>query len=114
MKQLIKIKDLFNTELYTRSKATELRDCIRNDAENVELDFSDVSFMSRSFADELYNVVDSFRDKSFSYVNCNEIVNTMLAKVAEGRRRERKRGIANPKFVEIKDMSSLERFLYTL
>ena len=56
MKQTIIFKDLFNTELYTRSKATELKDIIRADADEVEFNFSDVTFMSRSFADELYNI----------------------------------------------------------
>lgn len=114
MKQTIIFKDLFNTELYTRSKATELKDIIRADADEVEFNFSDVTFMSRSFADELYNIIDTFKNKSFIYTHQNDVVETMMTKVAEGRSRERNRGISNPKILEFKDQKSLEEYLIAL
>lgn len=114
MKQIIKIKDLYDTELYTRSKATELKDCVNQEADEVELDFSDITFMSRSFADELYNVTESFCGKTFIYLNRNDVIETMMTKVAEGRSRERKRGFTPPKILEFKDMKSLEEFLIAM
>lgn len=114
MKQTIIFKELFSTELYTRSKATELKDCIHEDADEVEFNFSDVTFMSRSFADELYNITDSFKDKTFIYTHCNDVVETMMTKVSEGRNRERVRGFSNPKILEFKDLKSLEEYLVAL
>lgn len=70
--------------------------------------------MSRSFADELYNIIDTFKDKSFIYTHQNDVVETMMTKVAEGRSRERNRGISNPKILEFKDQKSLEEYLIAL
>lgn len=114
MKQVITLKNIYDTELYTRSKATELKDIISLNVEEVEMDFSDVTFMSRSFADELYNVVESFDKKKFVYTHRNDVVTTMMTKVAEGRSRERQRGMSTPKMLEFSDLKSLEKFLVTL
>ncbi|MBQ6681549.1 MAG: hypothetical protein IJM78_04905 [Prevotella sp.] len=80
----------------------------------MEFNFSDVTFMSRSFANELYNITDTFKNKSFIYTHQNDVVETMMTKVAEGRSRERNRGISNPKILEFKDQKSLEEYLTAL
>ena len=38
----------------------------------------------------------------------------MMTKVSEGRSRERKRGVGNPKMYEFKDMESLSDYLITM
>ena len=91
MKQLIRLQDIYSADLYTRSRASELRSCINDEADEVTLDFEGIGFMSRSFADEVCNIVDDMNDKSFTFVNQNNDVAMMMTKVSEGRSRERKR-----------------------
>ena len=50
MKQTIRLQDIYSADLYTRSRASELRKCINDDADEVTLDFEGIGFMSRSFA----------------------------------------------------------------
>jgi len=114
MKQVIRLMDIYSADLYTRSRASELRSCINQDANEVELDFEQIGFMSRSFADELCNIMDDMKGTTFSFTNRNSDVEIMLTKVMESRRKERKRGISNAKMYEFKDMESLSEFLLTM
>ena len=70
--------------------------------------------MSRSFADEVCNIMDDIKGKTFELINLNEDVNTMLSKVRESRSRERKRGIDTSKMYEFNDMDTLSEFLLTM
>ena len=114
MTQTIRLQDIYSADLYTRSRASELRACISDDANEVTLDFEGIGFMSRSFADEVCNIIDDMNGKTFTLVNQNEDVSTMTTKVREGRSRERKRGVGNAKMYEFKDMESLEKFLIAM
>ena len=114
MKQTIRLQDIYSADLYTRSRASELRTCINDKADEVTFDFEGIGFMSRSFADEVCNIIDDMNDKTFTLVNQNEDVSTMMTKVREGRSRERKRGVGNAKMYEFKDMKSLEEFLIAM
>lgn len=114
MKQTIRLSDIYSADLFTRSKATELNAMLRQETGEVELDFDGISFMSRSFADELYNVVENFKQCKFTYSNRNEEVTAMMEKVSEGRQRERKRGISHAKIYEFHDMESLSNFLVSV
>ncbi len=111
MKQIIKLQDIFSTDLFTRSRASELRNFIIDEADEVVLDFAGVGFMSRSFADEVCNMIDDLKNKVFTLTGQNNDVATMMTKVREGRSRERKRGVGNAKMYEFKDIESLSRFL---
>ena len=114
MKQTIKLSDIYGTDLYTRSRASDIRDNITDDATEVSFDFEAIGFMSRSFADELYNIMADRSDVKFCFENCCEEVELMLTKVADGRSRERKRGISNARMYEFKDMRSLSEFLLAM
>ena len=114
MKQTIRLQDIYSADLYTRSRASELRACINDKVDEVTLDFEGIGFMSRSFADEVCNIIDDMNGKTFTLVNQNEDVSTMMTKVREGRSRERKRGFGNAKMYEFKDMESLEEFLIAM
>lgn len=114
MKQTIRLQDIYNVDLYTRSRASELRACINEDADEVTLDFEGIGFMSRSFADEVCNIIDDLRDKTFTFTGQNDDVATMMTKVRDGRSRERKRGVGNAKMYEFKDMESLSKFLLAM
>ncbi len=114
MKQIIRLKDIYASDLYTRSRAAELRKDIIDDASDVTLDFNGIGFMSRSFADELCNIIDSLGKTSFHYINRNADVEAMMTKVAEGRNRERKRGISTARMLKFHDMESLSQYLLAI
>ncbi len=114
MKQTIRLKDIYSADLYTRSRASELRSCISDNADEVVLDFEQIGFMSRSFADELCNIMDDMNTVNFSFDNRNEDVESMMTKVAEGRKRERKRGVGNAKMYKFQDMESLSDYLLAM
>ena len=114
MKQTIRLQDIYSADLYTRSRASELRACINDEADEVTLDFEGIGFMSRSFADEVCNIIDDMNGKTFTVINQNDDVSTMMIKVREGLNRERKRGVGNAKMYEFKDMESLEEFLIAM
>lgn len=114
MKQIIKLNTIYSADLYTRSRASELRSCINEEATEVTLDFEGIGFMSRSFADEVCNIVDDNKTIKFEFINRNADIEKMMDKVAEGRSQERKRGISNAKIHKFEDMESLSEFLIAM
>ena len=60
MKQTIKLYDIYHADLFSRAKASILAEMISPEADTVILDFEGITFMSRSFTDELYNIVITF------------------------------------------------------
>ena len=114
MKQTIRLQVIYSADLYTRSRASELLVNIDEAADEVTFDFEGIGFMSRSFADEVCNIVDDMKGKTFSFLNMNDDVAMMMKKVSEGRNRERKRGVGNAKMYEFDDMESLSKYLLTI
>ena len=114
MKQTIKLNTIYSADLYTRSRASELRACIDEGATDVVFDFEGIGFMSRSFADEVCNIMDDNKDVKFEFINRNADVEAMMNKVSEGRRQERKRGISNATIHRFEDMESLSEFLIAM
>jgi len=114
MRLTIKLRDIYSADLYTRSRASELRARINEQAKEVVLDFEQIGFMSRSFADELCNIMDDMKQVDFSFINRNSDVTAMMTKVAENRNRERKRGVSTARMMEFKDMNSLSEFLMAM
>ena len=64
MKQTIRLQDIYSADLFTRSRASELRACINENANEITLDFDGIGFMSRSFADEVCNIIDDMGEPS--------------------------------------------------
>ena len=114
MKQTIKLKNIYNADLFSRSRASELLSYIKTGADEVVMDFDGINFISRSFADELCNIIDDNKDKKFSFAGQIEEVRTMISMVQEGRRQERKRGIAHAKMYEFSDMEKLSSYLMSM
>ena len=46
MKQIIRLHDIYSADLYTRSRASELRARINDNANEVTIDFEGIGFMS--------------------------------------------------------------------
>ena len=78
MKRVIKLKSIYSDDLYTRSRASELRACINEDTNIVIFDFEQIGFMSRAFADELCNIMDDFKDVTFEFVNRSDEIEAMM------------------------------------
>ena len=114
MKQTIKLREIYTADLYTRSRAAELRNLIEKSSDEVELDFEQINFMSRSFADELCNIMDDMRAVRFTMTNRSNEVETMMTKVAEGRSRERKHGVGNAKIFKIKNLDELSKLFLAM
>ena len=69
MTQTITLYDIYQADLFSRAKATLLVDNINLKADTVILDFEGITFMTRSFTDELYNIVIDFLRKEFHYIH---------------------------------------------
>lgn len=114
MNQTIKLHDIFSADLFSRSRAAKLPSYINSNVDQVILDFDGINFISRSFADEVCNLIDDHKNIHFDMRNQNQEVATMMMRVTEGRQQERKRGIAHPKMYEFDNMESLSAFLLTM
>lgn len=108
MEKIIKVATVIGTELRSRSKASAIYTEI-GDSNNVVLDLAEVSFMSRSFADELCNIMAS--GNNVTVVNAHGVVADMLHIVSESRKRKRVRTKDNAEIKDFEDMESLSSFL---
>ena len=88
MNEMIKLYDLFGTEIRSRSNADVLREKIL-DCNISIIDLSQITFISRSFADELCNL-------------------------SESRKNKRIRKTDNAEMKEFSDFKSLSNFLATI
>ena len=111
MKQVIKLYDIYHADLFSRAKASILAEMISPKADTVILDFEGITFMSRSFTDELYNIVITYPEKTFGYTGRNDDIRVMMEKVAEGRTRERQLGIPPAQMLSFDSQSKLAEFL---
>ena len=82
MKQIIKIQEQFGAELHTRSMMEHLAESF-DPNNSYLLDMSGVNQISRSAADELYNLTHS--DKHVDVINLEPFVEKMLSAVTKGR-----------------------------
>lgn len=112
MDKTLKIATLISTDIRSRSNADKIRSAIGHAKDKVVLDFSDVTFISRSFADELYNVADEHGNLHMA--NMNDMVNSMLNAVYSGRHRKRSINTDKSDMKSFCDMESLSAFLATI
>lgn len=113
MKQKIKLREIYQTDLYARSRVSELVKHIDSEAKSIELDFADVGFISRSFSDELYNVIEK-DGRDFSFIHQNDEVKAMMLMVKDGRNKERSRGVSNARIYNMDSVSSLSKYFLTM
>jgi len=112
MNTIVKIAELIGTDIRLRANAIILRSAIDGVEGNIILDFAGVVFVSRSFADELYNVMGEY--KEISLKNTSGIVASMIDAVKQGRNSKRVFKESNSEIKEFDDMSSLSSFLSTI
>ena len=111
MTQTIRLYDIYHADLFSRAKANQLVNHISPKSDTVILDFEGITFMSRSFTDELYNLVNTMQGKVFRYTGRNDDIRVMMEKVADGRTRERKLGIPPAQMLFFDTQSKLADFL---
>ncbi len=109
MDKVFKIATLLSTDIRSRANANIIRSAIDGIDGDIVLDFSDVIFASRSFVDELYNVMDEHGNIRIE--NASDLIKSMLQAVSVGRKHKRLSLIDNPEIKEFDDMESLSAFL---
>lgn len=112
MDKIFKIAELISMDIRSRANVNIIRSAIDGIEENITLDFTDVAFMSRSFADELYNLVSGHKNISLS--NMNGFVDSMYDAVVQGRKSKRVFEAESSEIKEFDDMKSLASFLSTI
>ena len=112
MDKTFNIADLISTDIRSRGNANIIRSAIDGIEGNIVLDFANVTFMSRSFTDELYNILDEHKNITLS--NMSDFVDTMLKTVMQGRKNKRKFSNNESEIKEFDDMQSLSSFLSSI
>ena len=112
MVKVLKIKELISADVRSRANAKKIWDIVNATNNSIELDFSGVIFVSRSFADEVYNIIDS--KKGITITNTFDIVKSMFETVSSSRSSKRVREKDNSEIKDFHDMESLSSFLSTM
>lgn len=111
MNKVFNISELISTDIRSRANANIIRSLVDGIDEKVILDFDGVDFISRSFTDELYNVLEEHGNISF--INASETVTAMLDAVEKGRKSTRNFS-SDSEIKEFDDFASLSSFLSTI
>lgn len=109
MKKTLKISEIISTDIRSRANINIINSALDGIKGNVILDFSNVTFVSRSFADELYNLLNE--NKNLSISNMTDFVSSMYNIVCEGRKSKRVFESQQSEIKEFDDMNSLAVFL---
>lgn len=110
MNKKVIIAELISTDIRSRSYADKIRNEVTNSPMEVILDFSRVSFISRSFTDELYNIIDESKNTRFQMTNMSKIVRTMTEVVKKSRGNDRIRLKDNSEIKEFDDIQTLLKY----
>lgn len=109
---IIKISELLDKDIRSRANGNIIRSVIDGMSFSIILDFDGVVFVSRSFMDELYNIVSENADISLR--NMKGVVSDMWDAVVYGRNNKRTIVKDNSEIKEFDDMESLASFLATI
>ncbi len=114
----IPVFELFGSSISTRESSPVLMELIKNDPCNhVELDFSSIDYISRSFADQFHldkiNYANEF-GKTILVANASEEVIKMLQAVAKSHNSKDKKRTAKVPAYKYASYNELEGFLLSL
>lgn len=104
MKQIIKIKEQFGSELHTRQLMEQLSNSLDSKNEYL-LDMKGVLQISRSAADELYSITHS--DRKVEIINIEPFVEKMLSAVTLGRFLPRKHSACETPIIDCQTIESV-------
>lgn len=107
-----KLAERISEDIRSRSNSKIIRDYIAENAnERIVLDFSNVRFISRSFADEVCQIMDDYKNVSFA--NTQTDVERMLSIVMLNRHRQRVYDEDKTDIVNVETMEELSNVLST-
>jgi len=110
----ISVLRLLGATIHTReAMAVMLREIKKNPCNQVDLDFTGVEFISRSFADQFHEEkarLAEITGKEMIVTNANESVIDMLQAVSRTQNKS-SRNLSNIPVYQYSDRNSLERFL---
>lgn len=112
MENTLKISELIGEDIRSRANAEIIKAVIDGEEGKWNFDFSGVTFVSRSFTDELCAMLEAHPD--IAVVNADEFVRTMIDIVSKGRKHKRVRREDNATVKEFDDMESLSAYLSTM
>ena len=107
MKQILKIADLCGTELRTRQMMENFAQTLKMEDEYI-FDMQGVEQISRSAADELYNIIHTFKAE---VIGAQTFVQKMLDAVVLGRFKPRELHISDTPIIHCPTMSSVSKCL---
>ena len=109
MGNVLLISELIGTDVRSRSNAGIIQSVVDGMKERVILDFSEVTFISRSFADELCNMMEG--NKKIELSHMSDLVNAMINAVYSSRKEKRVRHNDDSEMKEFESMEGLSSFL---
>ena len=107
------VAELISSDVRSRSNAEKIRNELIISSQDVILDFAGVTFISRSFTDELFNIKDEY-NKDLSLINMTNIVKSMTYAVKNSRNNKRVRIKGDSEIKEFDDIQSLSDFLLSM
>ena len=110
MENVINVFDILGTEVRSRSNAERIRDKMLLGSVNI-INLRGIEFLSRSFADELYNIINESSGTKIS--NAIGAVNNMLEIVKSSRQQKRVRRNENSDIKEFDDVDSFLTYVDT-
>lgn len=111
MKKLVKMRDISGEVIHTRLVVEQFRDTLSADNEYL-VDMEGVERISRSAADELYNIIHG--NIKVDIINLSPFVAKMLDVVTKSRFMPRVRTDSKIEIVYCKDMQALSRELLAI
>lgn len=106
--RIITIAKELGTDLRTRSFFRRDIDALLTHVQSIVMDFAGVVFVSRSVADEIFNVLEDYPNVSILHMEGD--VEMMFAVVKNGRSTPRKYNDLNTSSVQLKTMDELQSF----
>lgn len=110
MASVIKIVDLINADIRSRNNAERIRGSVSNETERYLLDFSKVKFISRSFADELCNILENYHNVAIMEDTMDSEVKNVYFIVKRSRTTERRRSNTSEEVVRLKNAKEVFNF----
>lgn len=115
MKKIVKVKELLSSDIRSRCNAEAIRnEVVNTECVEIRIDLDGVVFMSRSFTDELLNIVDNTSGKTIKIINAEGDAKSMIDVVSASRKKKRILTEKENHITELKDMNSLEKFFATI
>jgi hypothetical protein len=109
MEKRILIARIISTDVRSRSRAQIIRSELNKEVLNL-LDFSGVTFISRSFADELCSIIKEFPECNIKIVEMMGVVKAMYETVQFSRTQKRLREDNKSEIKDIEDINSLSSY----